>query len=72
MITEIDLPHNLKETFSQTGTDVTSIRDTEKNLIMKVLEETKGNKHHAAKKLGITRSTLYGKLKKYGIEVPGT
>jgi transcriptional regulator with GAF, ATPase, and Fis domain len=72
MITEIDLPQNLKETFPQTGTDVTSIRDTEKNLIMKVLEETKGNKHHAAKKLGITRSTLYGKLKKYGIEVPGT
>jgi transcriptional regulator of acetoin/glycerol metabolism len=34
---------------------------------MKVLEETKGNKYQAAKKLGITRSTLYGKLRRHGI-----
>ncbi len=37
------------------------------NLIMKVLEETKGSKQQAAKKLGITRSTLYGKLRRHGI-----
>jgi len=42
----------------------------EKNLILKVLRETEGNKYQAAKKLGITRSTLYGKLRKHGIMVP--
>jgi DNA-binding NtrC family response regulator len=35
--------------------------------ILKVLEETKGNKYQAAKKLGITRSPLYGKLRRHGI-----
>jgi len=35
--------------------------------IRKALEETKGNKVHAAKKLGITRQGLYKKMKRYGI-----
>ena len=69
MITEIDLPHNLRETFPQAKVDVSSLKDTEKNLILKVLRETGGNKYQAAKILGITRSTLYGKLRKHGIMV---
>jgi len=71
MITEIDLPQSLKETFPRTHADIASLKDTEKNLILKVLKEAGGNKYQAAKKLGITRSTLYGKLRRYGIMVPG-
>ena len=67
IITEVDLPHNLKEAIPGTEADITSLKTTERNLIMKVLEETKGNKYQAAKKLGITRSTLYGKLRRHGI-----
>ena len=67
IITGIDLPHNLKESFPQTHAHISSLSDTEKILILKVLKETKGNKYQAAKKLGITRSTLYGKLRKHGI-----
>jgi PAS domain S-box-containing protein len=67
IIRGIDLPHNLKETYPQFQADISSLKDTEKNLILKVLKETDGNKYQAAKKLGITRSTLYGKLKKHGI-----
>ena len=70
MITQIDLPHSLKETFPRTYADISSLKDTEKNLILKVLNETDGNKYQAAKRLGITRSTLYGKLRKHAIMVP--
>jgi two-component system response regulator HydG len=70
VITEIDLPHNLKETIPRAEADISSLKDTERNLILKVLRETKGNKYQAAKKLGITRSTLYGKLRKHGIVMP--
>ncbi len=38
--------------------------------LSRVLREVKGNKYRAAKKLGITRSTLYGKLRKHGIMAP--
>jgi len=69
-ITEIDLPHNLRETFPRTHADISSLKDTERSLILKVLEETEGNKYQAAKRLGITRSTLYGKLRKHGIMLP--
>jgi DNA-binding NtrC family response regulator len=42
-----------------------SLKDHERDLILKTLEETNWNKHQASKKLKITRSTLYGKMKKY-------
>lgn len=41
--------------------------DIEKELIMKILQETNGNKSEAATRLGISRVTLYTKIKKYGI-----
>jgi len=44
-----------------------SLQDHEKNLIMKTLEETDWNKHQTAKRLKINRSTLYGKMKRYGL-----
>jgi DNA-binding NtrC family response regulator len=44
-----------------------SLQDHEKNLIMKTLEETNWNKHQTAKRLKINRSTLYGKMKRYGL-----
>jgi len=71
MITELDLPQSLKETSPRTHADIASLKDTERNLILKVLQDTEGNKYQAAKRLGITRSTLYGKLRKHGIVVPG-
>jgi transcriptional regulator with PAS, ATPase and Fis domain len=50
---------------------LTSIKDTvmerEKELIIKTLLETNGNKAEAARRMGIERSTLYEKLKKHGL-----
>jgi len=45
-----------------------SIVENEENLIRKVLEDCEWNKTAAAVQLGISRSTLYEKLKKYRIE----
>ena len=44
-----------------------SLRCVEQNLIRRVLEENAGNRSRAASVLGINRTTLYAKLKSYGI-----
>jgi len=47
------------------GTDLGSI---ERCTIERVMRETNGNKEHASRKLGISRTQLYGRLRKYGLE----
>jgi transcriptional regulator with PAS, ATPase and Fis domain len=47
--------------------ELVTLQDYEKNLILKTLEETHWNKHQTAKRLKINRSTLYGKMKRYGL-----
>jgi two-component system response regulator HydG len=47
-----------------------SIMGNEKNLLREVLGECNWNKKETAAKLGISRSTLYEKLKKYNITKP--
>jgi transcriptional regulator with PAS, ATPase and Fis domain len=44
-----------------------SLRETEKEKILTVLQETRGNKIEAARLLGIPRSSLYNKINKYKI-----
>jgi transcriptional regulator with PAS, ATPase and Fis domain len=46
----------------------TTLQDYEKNLILRTLQETNWNKHKASKRLNINRSTLYGKIRRYGLE----
>ena len=52
-----------------TGTD---LRTVERETILRVLEACEWNKAHAAKRLGLTRTQLYGRLRKYGIEFEQT
>ena len=44
-----------------------SLKDVEKEMILRTLEENNGNRTHASKTLGISRRTLQLKLKEYGI-----
>jgi DNA-binding NtrC family response regulator len=44
------------------------LSDVERRTIEQVLRETDGNKSRAARRLGITRTQLYGRLRKYGLE----
>jgi len=48
--------------------DPATLRDLERAHIERVLSHTAGNKKEAARILGIDRSTLYAKLKVYGLE----
>jgi Nif-specific regulatory protein len=51
-----------------TADPTASLADLEREHIIRVLGHTGGNKKEAAGILGIDRSTLYSKLKQYGIE----
>ena len=66
-----DLPENIqgRAAEQQTAQETMSLRDTEKDLILKTLKDCHGNKHLAAKILRIPRSTLYSKLQKHGIQI---
>ena len=49
------------------GIDSHNIEDVEKALIEKVLKEQSGNISAAARELGLTRASLYRRLKRYGL-----
>ena len=69
-----NLPEELRETTQKKGVTLglsssfSSLPLVESNTIRKVMEETNWNVKQAAKELEIARGTLYGKMKKYGIE----
>ncbi len=50
------------------GTDLT-LTQLEHKYIQKILEEERGQVDHAAKRLGIPRSSLYQKIKRYQIKL---
>ena len=65
------LPKDLPQSFLQRplpAQEIVTLQDYEKNLILKTLQETNWNKHKASKRLNINRSTLYGKMRRYGLE----
>jgi len=71
-LTELDIEPNLSAVNEQRGYSLPAIVDQvtaelEKTVIERVLQETKGNKSKAAKRLNIGYKTLQRKLKAYGI-----
>jgi DNA-binding NtrC family response regulator len=48
--------------------NLTLMEAMERNTIVQMLKETRGNKLETAKRLGIGRQTLYNKIKAYAIE----
>ena len=49
----------------------TDLGTVERQMIERVLHETRWNRVKAAKRLGLTRTQLYGRLRKYGLDRPG-
>ena len=68
-LTEKSLPLPIqKQTLKCDGIELVepvSLFDAEKQLILKTLIETDGNKSEASRRLGITRKTLQSKLNRY-------
>ena len=54
----------------QTGRSKKTLGDVERDYILKVLREEGNNRSNAARILGISRSTLHDKLKKFEIKAP--
>ncbi|MGD2124928.1 MAG: sigma 54-interacting transcriptional regulator [Desulfobacteraceae bacterium] len=73
-IESTDLPSSIIRVREGAGlaTEVPTIAAHEKELLQGTLERCSWNKKAAAHRLGISRNTLYVKLKKYGITNPTT
>jgi two-component system response regulator AtoC len=48
----------------------TNLGTVERETIERVLRETRWNKSNAAQRLGVSRTQLYGRIRKYGLEKP--
>lgn len=66
---EIQLPPALQGAASASAVPTLNLEDHEKQTILQALAQSGGNKKKAAQILGIHRPTLYGKMKRLGIEV---
>ena len=75
-ITSADLPEKLTQTLQQPSFDAalcgnslkSALANPERQLIIEALEANGWNRQNTSKMLGINRTTLYKKMKRYGIE----
>jgi DNA-binding NtrC family response regulator len=71
-----DLPASVRESVTTTGSGRTgslarsdlTVKEAEKQLIIRALKESEGNRTLAAKKIGMSRRTLHRKLHAYQLE----
>ncbi len=64
------IPRMVNNTINNVKSLKDAMEEPEKVYILQVLEEAGWNKNKAARKLGLNRTTLYNKLKKYNINAP--
>jgi PAS domain S-box-containing protein len=64
-ITIRHLPPFLKDSVGESAE--TTLMEMERRMILKALEESSWNKHEAARRLQVSRSTLYSKIRRHGL-----
>jgi len=58
---------NRREKVAEIEIDTYNLEEVEKNIIVKVLKQNQGNVTQAATVLGLTRTSLYRRMEKYGL-----
>jgi len=66
VIEEKHLPYFLKQ--AKIDFPATSLAENERRLIARVLKQSNWNKHEAARRLNVSRSTIYSKIRRYGLK----
>jgi transcriptional regulator with PAS, ATPase and Fis domain len=69
---DIECRHLLLRPRTRPLSAATDLRVLERGTIERVMRETDGNKSKAARQLGLTRTQLYGRLRRYGLEAAVT
>jgi len=74
----MDLPPHIRsaalapaKSFPLRGTKIVPLAEVEKQTILNALERLNGDKLMTARALGIGKTTLYRKLKEYGLQASG-
>jgi transcriptional regulator with PAS, ATPase and Fis domain len=67
---DIERRHLALRTRSRTLTSPTDLGIVERGTIERIMNQTGWNKSKAARRLGLTRTQLYGRLRRYGLEAP--
>ncbi len=67
LITSDHLPPQLTGPVNRSGVTTTDLATLEQQTIASVMSEVKGNKAKAARRLGLSRTQLYIRLKRYGL-----
>jgi DNA-binding NtrC family response regulator len=66
----IDTDHLALESTTRSNNDTTDLGVVERTMIAKVLQQCRGNKTKAARRLGLSRTQLLLRVRKYGLEEP--
>jgi two-component system response regulator FlrC len=64
----IDTEHLVLESTVKPHADTTDLGTVERSMIAKVLQDCRRNKTKAARRLGLSRTQLYQRIQKYGLE----
>ncbi|QID16398.1 sigma-54-dependent Fis family transcriptional regulator [Nitrogeniibacter mangrovi] len=67
-LSEEYLPHELSEVVDETDEGITCLESVEREAILRAIRGSGGNMTGAARTLGIAKSTLYVKLKRYNLD----
>ena len=64
---EIDAEQLNLQPSAKTTSDNSTLEDKARHMIREAMEQNDGNLTVVARRLGITRQTLYNKIKRYGL-----
>jgi transcriptional regulator with PAS, ATPase and Fis domain len=67
---DIECRHLSLRAKTRTPVESSDLSEVEKGTIERTLQQTGWNKSKAARQLGLTRTQLYGRLRRYGLESP--